>query len=75
MSRWLKWGVLALTGPVAFAATGCGSSALETGYVPRRLNDSPAIRKAYYVSRFDPKAREAEQERQTEFRARRPGYQ
>ncbi len=75
MSRWLKRGVLSLAGAaVCAAAGGCGSATLETGYVPRRLGDSPAVRKAYYVSRFDPRAREADQERETEFRARRPNY-
>ena len=68
MVRWLVPGIL-----FAIISVGAGcSSTLETGYVPQRLGDSPAVRKAYYVNRFDPKAREAEQERQTEFRARRP---
>lgn len=75
MSRWLTLGVFSLAGVAAFAGvTGCGTPALETGYQPRRLGDSPAVRKAYYVNRFDPRAREAEQERETEFRARRPNY-
>ncbi len=51
---------------------GC-NSALETGYLPRRLGDSDAARRAYYDSPFTPEARAAELERQEDFEQRRPG--
>jgi hypothetical protein len=36
-------------------AGGC-DEALETGYKPRRLNDSDADRKAYYAPEFTPES-------------------
>ena len=61
----------------AFAASalvlGCGSSKLETGYTPRPLNSSDTERKAYYSGKYTKAAVRAEQEREAEFRARRPG--
>ena len=62
---------------VAFLALafsgGCGSSKLETGYTPRPLNASDTERRAYYSGKYTKEAVKAEQERETEFRARRPG--
>jgi len=52
---------------------GCESSKLETGYTPRPLNASDAERRAYYSGKYTKEAVKAEQERQVEFRARRPG--
>jgi hypothetical protein len=54
-------------------AAGCGSSKLETGYTPRPLNASDAQRRAYYSGKYTKEAIRAEQERESEFRARRPG--
>ncbi len=42
---------------------GCGGSKLETGYAPRKLNDSDAERRGYYAAPFSPEARAAEAER------------
>ena len=56
-------------------SAGC-SSTLETGYKPRALNDSPAMRRSYYASPFTPEAKAPQLEREQEFEARRPkpGY-
>ena len=54
-------------------AAGCGSSKLETGYTPRPLNASDTERRAYYSGKYTKEAVQAEQEREAEFRARRPG--
>jgi hypothetical protein len=54
-------------------AAGCGSRALETGYVPRPLNASDTERRAYYSGKYTKEAVRAEQEREAELRARRPG--
>jgi hypothetical protein len=56
----------------AFGA-GCESSKLETGYTPRPLNASDAERRAYYTGKYTKEAVKADQEREVEFRARRPG--
>ena len=69
---------LALLGPVllgalGFGTAGCGSSKLETGYTPRPLNASDAERRAYYSGRYTKEAVRADQERESDFRARRPG--
>jgi hypothetical protein len=57
----------------AFVAAGCGSSKLETGYTPRPLNASDTERRAYYSGKYTKEAVKAEQEREAEFKARRPG--
>ena len=54
-------------------AGGCGSSKLETGYTPRPLNASDTERRAYYSGKYTKEAVRADQEREAEFRARRPG--
>ena len=54
-------------------AAGCGSRTLETGYTPRPLNASDTERRAYYSGKYTKEAVRAEQEREAEFRARRPG--
>jgi hypothetical protein len=54
-------------------AAGCGSSTLETGYKPRPLNATDTERRAYYSGKYTKEAVKAEQEREAEFRARRPG--
>ena len=56
-----------------FLTAGCGSSKLETGYTPRPLNASDTERRAYYSGKYTKEAVRAEQERETEFRSRRPG--
>lgn len=61
--------VVALSAPLL----GCGSSKLETGYTPRPLNASDTERKAYYSGKYTKAAVRAEQEREADFRARRPG--
>jgi hypothetical protein len=63
---------LALLAPLAVTA-GCGSSKLETGYTPRPLNASDAERRAYYSGKYTKEAVRADQEREADFRARRPG--
>ncbi len=35
---------------------GCGDNALETGYKPRPLTDTPAMRKSYYTNPYAPDA-------------------
>lgn len=55
------------------AAAGCESSKLETGYVPRPLNVSDTERRAYYSGKYTKEAVRADQEREADFRARRPG--
>lgn len=55
------------------AAAGCGSARLETGYVPRPLNASDTERRAYYSGKYTKEAVRADQEREADFRARRPG--
>ncbi|HWP39684.1 MAG TPA: hypothetical protein VNL70_02075 [Tepidisphaeraceae bacterium] len=54
---------------------GC-SDKLETGYKPRPLTASPAMRRSFYASPFTPEAKAPELEREQEFEARRPrpGY-
>jgi hypothetical protein len=51
--------------------SGC-SSTLETGYEPRRLGASDAVRRGYYATPFTPEARAASQDREQEYDARRP---
>jgi hypothetical protein len=62
----------------AMAVTGACSSkqTLETGYVVRPLNASPAEIRGFYAERFTPEARAAALEREQEFERRRPtpGY-
>jgi hypothetical protein len=55
--------------------TGC-SNTLETGYKPRPLGASLAMRRSYYASPFSPEARAPQLEREQEVEARRPrpGY-
>jgi hypothetical protein len=54
-------------------SAGCGSSTLETGYKPRPLNASDAERRAYYTGKYTKQAVRAEQERDAQYRAHRPG--
>jgi hypothetical protein len=65
-------GLLALVAMPWFSA-GCGSSKLETGYTPRPLSASDNERRAYYSGKYTKAAVRAEQEREADFRARRPG--
>ena len=58
---------------LALFAAGCGSRTLETGYTPRPLNASDTERRAYYSGKYTKEAVRAEQEREAEFRARKPG--
>ena len=67
-----RMGRVVLLGLLCLVA-GCGSSRLETGYTPRPLNASDTERRAYYSGRYTKEAVRADQERETEFRARRPG--
>jgi hypothetical protein len=55
---------------------GCGSNTLETGYQPRPLKASSAMRRSYYASPFSPEARAPSMEKDQEIEARRPkpGY-
>lgn len=62
-----------LIGAIALAACGCDTR-LVTGYEPRRLGASPAVRRGYYAGDFTREAREAEQDRDLERSARRPTF-
>jgi hypothetical protein len=66
--RWSKF--LAVLGVLWFA--GCGTDSLETGYKPRPLKDSPAMRRSYYALPFTPDAKAPQLEKEQEFEARRP---
>jgi len=57
---------------VCSAGIGCESGKLETGYAYTPLGDSPSKRRSYYADPFSPEARTAQQERQSDFDARRP---
>jgi hypothetical protein len=65
----------AIVTAAAFAAlgAGCESSKLETGYTPKPLNASDAERRAYYSGKYTKESVKADQEREAEFRSRRPG--
>jgi hypothetical protein len=59
------------------STAGCGkANQLETGYVVRPLNASPAEIRGFYAERFTPAARAAALEREQEMERRRPtpGY-
>lgn len=56
--------------PIPLTA-GCDSG-LVTDYQPRRLGDSPGVRRGYYAPRYSPEGRAAEQERAAESKDRRP---
>jgi hypothetical protein len=66
-------GATLVTAAFAGLGAGCESSKLETGYTPRPLNASDAERRAYYSGKYTKEAVKADQEREVEFRARRPG--
>ena len=70
--RWSK--LLILTG--LLGAVGCTAPTLETGYKPRPLKDSPAMRRSYYALPFTMDAKAPQLEKEQEFEARRPkpGY-
>ena len=70
--RFLLGSLLGVACITVFAA-GCGSNKLETGYQPRPLNASDTERRAYYSGKYTKEAVKADQERETDFRARRPG--
>jgi hypothetical protein len=42
---------------MAATAGGCGSEKLETGYEPRKLGDSDAVRRSYYAAPFTKESR------------------
>ena len=50
----MRWMLLAV-GLVALS--GCGSERLETGYEPRKLGDSNAVRRSYYAAPFTAESR------------------
>ena len=66
-------GALLLAAILSAFGAGCESSKLETGYTPRPLNASDAERRAYYSGKYTKESVKADQEKQAEFRARRPG--
>jgi hypothetical protein len=63
MRRWILAGLL--------LGSGC-QTGLVTGYQPRRLGDSPAVRRAYYAGKYTNESRAADQERAEEMKSRRP---
>jgi len=74
VGRVLRCGALLLpAAALALLTAGCGSRKLETGYTPRPLNASDTERRAYYSGKYTKEAVRAEQEREAEFRARKPG--
>ena len=69
MSRWLL--LLVVSGMM-----GC-ASALETGYVPRKLGSSDETRRGYYAQPFTPEAKAAkdyEEQFGDKHQAAKPGY-
>jgi hypothetical protein len=56
---------------LAAVMVGC-SAKLETGYQPRKLGASDAVRRGYYASPFSREAQEAAMDREAEIEARRP---
>ena len=66
------WAVGLILGGFAVLNSGCGST-LDDGYKPRPLNASSARRRAYYATPFTPEATAAGQEKEDQFKARRPG--
>ena len=62
-----------LIGIVALA--GCGSTKLETGYEPRPLGASDAVRRGYYAAPFTAEAKAAAADQEGEMEMRRPGPQ
>ncbi|HEX3357758.1 MAG TPA: hypothetical protein VHS31_12375 [Tepidisphaeraceae bacterium] len=68
MGKWLAISTVLLL-------CGC-SSALEDGYVPRKLGDSDAMRRSYYASPFTPESKVVSTDREQEIDSRRPkpGY-
>lgn len=56
---------------LVLGVAGCESD-LVTGYQPRRLGDSPGVRRGYYATKYSPEARAAEQERAQESKDHRP---
>ena len=48
---------LMLMAVVAVVLCGCGSERLETGYEPRKLGDSDAVRRSYYAAPFTKESR------------------
>jgi hypothetical protein len=73
-NMWRRAKGLTLLGLLVMA--GCGTEALESGYKPRALKDSPAMRRSYYANPFTLEARAPQLEKEQEFEARRPhpGY-
>jgi hypothetical protein len=65
--------IIFIAAVLSLLGVGCGSSKLETGYTPRPLNASDTERRAYYSGKYTKQAVKAEQERESDFRARRPG--
>ena len=67
--------VAAVLGLGLFVVGGCANT-LETGYKPKPLGASAAMRRSYYASPFSPEAKAPELERDQEMEARRPrpGY-
>jgi hypothetical protein len=72
MQRWSK----AVSALVLLGMVGCTSDKLETGYKPRALKDSPAMRRSYYALPFtaEAKAPQLEKEQEVEARRPKPGY-
>ncbi len=48
-----------LTISIFLLLAGCDNGTLETGYTPRKLTDSPAVRQSYYAAPFSPEATQA----------------
>ncbi len=70
-------GITCLVILVAMMAVSSGcSNTLETGYKPRPLGASLAMRRSYYASPFSAESRAPQLEREQEVEARRPkpGY-
>jgi uncharacterized lipoprotein YmbA len=55
--RWMTMLVMAA------ALAGCGSEKLDTGYMPRKLGASDALRRSYYAAPFSPESKVPERDR------------
>ena len=51
---------------------GCGTEKLDTGYTPRKLGASEALRRSYYAAPFTPEAKVPDQDREPQFDRNRP---
>jgi hypothetical protein len=56
---------------VVAASMGCGTEKIDTGYKPRKLGASDALRRSYYAAPFTPESKVPERDRD-DFEKNRP---